>query len=157
MWIHEDLSNNIAFFRSTSSMNWASSVLLCHRARPPEFTRPWSWGITTSRNITANPSSKPWRMSTPLSLLSYWRYRFLIGQCGLHNTRLLSATGRHTDSWFSIPQSNLEVTQQTEIDNFMLQLDGTPNKSKLGANAILGVSLAICKAGAKKKGMSLFK
>jgi len=51
----------------------------------------------------------------------------------------------------------LEVTQQTDIDNFMLKLDGTPNKSKLGANAILGVSLAVCKAGAQKKGLPLYK
>jgi len=54
-------------------------------------------------------------------------------------------------------KANLEVTQQTDIDNFMLKLDGTPNKSKLGANAILGVSLAVCKAGAQKKGLPLYK
>jgi enolase len=51
----------------------------------------------------------------------------------------------------------LNVTQQTEIDNFMLQLDGTENKSKLGANAILGVSLAVCKAGAVHKGVPLYR
>jgi len=51
----------------------------------------------------------------------------------------------------------LEVTQQTEIDNLLLKLDGTPNKAKLGANAILGVSLAVCKAGAAKKGLPLYK
>ena len=39
----------------------------------------------------------------------------------------------------------------------MLKLDGTPNKSKLGANAILGVSLAVCRAGAAKKGVPLYK
>nr|CAH7732840.1 unnamed protein product [Callosobruchus chinensis] len=54
-------------------------------------------------------------------------------------------------------KSGLEVTQQTEIDEFMLKLDGTENKSKLGANAILGVSLAVCKAGAAKKGIPLYK
>ncbi|KAJ4431140.1 hypothetical protein ANN_19735 [Periplaneta americana] len=52
---------------------------------------------------------------------------------------------------------NFEATQQTEIDEFMLKLDGTPNKSKLGANAILGVSLAVCKAGAAKKGVPLYR
>lgn len=51
----------------------------------------------------------------------------------------------------------LEVTQQTEIDEFMIKLDGTENKSKFGANAILGVSLAVCKAGAAKKGIPLYK
>ncbi|EFA10506.1 enolase [Tribolium castaneum] len=54
-------------------------------------------------------------------------------------------------------KSNLEVTQQTEIDDLMLKLDGTENKSKLGANAILGVSLAVAKAGAAKKGVPLYK
>jgi enolase len=39
----------------------------------------------------------------------------------------------------------------------MLKLDGTPNKAKLGANAILGVSLAVCRAGAAKKGVPLYR
>jgi len=50
-----------------------------------------------------------------------------------------------------------QVTEQTAIDNFMLQLDGTENKATLGANAILGVSLAVCKAGAVHKGLPLYK
>lgn len=54
-------------------------------------------------------------------------------------------------------KANIEVTQQQEIDNFLLKLDGTENKSKLGANAILGVSLAVAKAGAAKKGVPLYR
>ncbi|XP_017778246.1 PREDICTED: enolase [Nicrophorus vespilloides] len=54
-------------------------------------------------------------------------------------------------------KQNLEVTQQSEIDDFMIQLDGTENKSKLGANAILGVSLANAKAGAAKRGIPLYR
>ncbi|ENN72673.1 enolase [Dendroctonus ponderosae] len=54
-------------------------------------------------------------------------------------------------------KAGLEVTQQTEIDEFLIKLDGTENKSKFGANAILGVSLAVCKAGAAKKGIPLYK
>jgi enolase len=46
--------------------------------------------------------------------------------------------------------------EQKEIDNFMIGLDGTENKSKLGANAILGVSLAVAKAGAQDAGMPVF-
>nr|XP_058972125.1 enolase-like isoform X1 [Pocillopora verrucosa] len=52
---------------------------------------------------------------------------------------------------------NVDVTKQEDVDKIMLELDGTPNKSKLGANAILGVSLAICKAGAVHKGVPLYK
>ncbi|KAJ1991779.1 phosphopyruvate hydratase [Dimargaris cristalligena] len=53
-------------------------------------------------------------------------------------------------------KANLDVTQQTVVDQFLLDLDGTPNKAKLGANAILGVSLAVCSAGAAHKGVPLF-
>ncbi len=49
------------------------------------------------------------------------------------------------------------MSKQRDIDNFMLKLDGTENKDKLGANAILGVSMAVCRAGAAEKGISLYK
>jgi enolase len=49
------------------------------------------------------------------------------------------------------------VTQQGEIDRFMIDLDGTENKASLGANAILGVSLAVAKAGAAHKGVPLYR
>lgn len=48
-------------------------------------------------------------------------------------------------------KSGLSVTDQKAIDDFLLKLDGTPNKAKLGANAILGVSLAVARAGAAEK------
>ncbi|MFI2741183.1 phosphopyruvate hydratase [Zhouia sp. PK063] len=49
------------------------------------------------------------------------------------------------------------VFEQNLIDQTMIELDGTPNKSKLGANAILGVSLAAAKAAANELGMSLYR
>lgn len=49
------------------------------------------------------------------------------------------------------------VFDQNLIDHTMLELDGTPNKSELGANAILGVSLAVAKAAANEMGMSLYR
>lgn len=52
---------------------------------------------------------------------------------------------------------NFDLTDQTAIDEFMLGLDGTENKGSLGANAILGVSLACCKAGAAQKGVPLYR
>lgn len=52
---------------------------------------------------------------------------------------------------------NFDVTDQVAIDKFMIQLDGTENKSNFGANAILGVSLAVAKAGAVHKGVPLYK
>ena len=49
------------------------------------------------------------------------------------------------------------VLEQTRIDEIMIDLDGTPNKSRLGANAILGVSLACAKAAAASQGISLYR
>lgn len=51
----------------------------------------------------------------------------------------------------------LEVTDQQQIDKILLQLDGTANKSKLGANAILGVSLAVAKAAAAECGLPVYR
>ena len=51
----------------------------------------------------------------------------------------------------------VEVTAQGEIDRLMIELDGTPNKSRLGANAIVGVSLAALKAAAVSSGLSLYR
>ncbi len=51
----------------------------------------------------------------------------------------------------------LDVFDQVFIDQTMIELDGTPNKSKLGANAILGVSLAVAKAAAEAAGLPLYR
>lgn len=48
--------------------------------------------------------------------------------------------------------ANVDPVDQAGLDDLMLKLDGTENKNKLGANAILGVSMAACKAGAAHKG-----
>jgi enolase len=48
-------------------------------------------------------------------------------------------------------KENIDVKDQSKVDKFINELDGTPNKTKLGANAILGVSLAVAKAGAAEK------
>ena len=50
-----------------------------------------------------------------------------------------------------------DVTEQRYIDQVLIDLDGTPNKGKLGANAILGVSLAVAKAAAESAGLPLFR
>ncbi len=51
----------------------------------------------------------------------------------------------------------LEATRQTEIDELLIRLDDTPNKAKLGANAILGVSMAVAKAAAAYCGLPLYQ
>ena len=51
----------------------------------------------------------------------------------------------------------LNATDQSKIDRMMIELDGTPNKARLGANAILGVSLAVAKAAANSVGLPLYR
>ena len=51
----------------------------------------------------------------------------------------------------------LDAQDQRLIDEVMIKLDGTPNKSRLGANSILGVSLAVAKASAESADLSLFR
>ena len=51
----------------------------------------------------------------------------------------------------------IDAEDQREIDQVMIELDGTPNKARLGANAILGVSLAVAKAAADARGMPLYR
>ena len=53
--------------------------------------------------------------------------------------------------------SGMEADDQTHIDAMMIDLDGTPNKQRLGANALLGVSLAVAKAAAEDAGLPLYR
>jgi enolase len=54
-------------------------------------------------------------------------------------------------------RADLDATDQVLIDRLMVEIDGTPNKSQLGANAILGVSLAVAKAAAQSVGLPLYQ
>lgn len=56
-----------------------------------------------------------------------------------------------------IAVEGLDATDQRALDSLMIDLDGTPNKSKLGANAILGVSLAVANAAAESSNLPLYK
>ena len=53
--------------------------------------------------------------------------------------------------------SGMDATDQVKLDALLVDLDGTPNKSRLGANAILGVSLAVAKAAAEDYGLPLYR
>jgi enolase len=53
--------------------------------------------------------------------------------------------------------SGWDATEQKLVDTILIELDGTPNKSKLGANAMLGTSLAVAKAAAKSLGLPLYR
>ena len=63
----------------------------------------------------------------------------------------------HVNSELAQAVVGLEVTDQAELDMAMLDADGTPNKARLGANAILAVSLAAARAAAQASGLPLFQ
>ncbi|MCG3205495.1 MAG: Enolase [Elusimicrobia bacterium] len=63
----------------------------------------------------------------------------------------------HIDTKISAALKGQDASNQIQIDERLIELDGTPNKSNLGANAILGVSLACARAGASSKGIALYQ
>jgi enolase len=63
----------------------------------------------------------------------------------------------HVNSEIADELFGYDAIEQKEIDQALLKLDGTPNKSKLGANAILGTSLAVAKAAADSLGLPLYR
>src|SRR3989344_9511662 len=69
----------------------------------------------------------------------------------------VSAAIKNVNEIIAPKLKNLNPENQQEIDKIMIELDGTENKSKLGANAILGVSMAVCRAGAGAKKNPLYQ
>ena len=63
----------------------------------------------------------------------------------------------HINQQLAEAVTGLDCQQQSELDQVMIDLDGTPNKSNLGANALLAVSLASAKAAAIEEGMPLYR
>ncbi|MFC1599100.1 phosphopyruvate hydratase [Patescibacteria group bacterium] len=68
-------------------------------------------------------------------------------------TKAVKNVNQEINHWLK----NTDVTKQQDIDKVMIELDGTENKKRLGANAILGVSLACARAGAKVNAQPLYK
>ena len=84
--------------------------------------------------------------------------------CELRDNKLTRYLGQgvqqavsHVNTEICAVLLGLSVNEQTRIDQRMIELDGTPNKSRLGANAILAVSLAVAKAAAKEAQLPLYR
>ena len=73
------------------------------------------------------------------------------GESAYGGKGVLKAVG-HVNGEIASALVGMNPFDQTAIDQKMIQLDGTPNKGRLGANAILAVSLAVAKAAAKSRG-----
>lgn len=67
------------------------------------------------------------------------------------------AAVKNVNETIALELNGSDIFEQNAIDNLMLELDGTDNKAKLGANAILGVSLAVAKAAAQESGQPLYR
>lgn len=78
---------------------------------------------------------------------------------GTHEAKVLPVTQaiRNTKEIIAPALIGKNIEDQKEIDRIMIELDGTENKSKLGGNAMIGVSIACAKAAAKVKGMEVFE
>jgi enolase len=108
-------------------------------------------------------STKPSSFATAISTTTSERVRFDIFMCNPIRIKSVSQGVSKAISNVNdviapaLLKSGLNVTSQKEIDDFLIKLDGTPNKGKLGANAILGVSIAVSEAAAAEKGVPLYK
>ena len=79
------------------------------------------------------------------------------GDKARYNGKGVQNAVEHVNSTLSEELTGYDALDQVAIDAMMIQLDGTPNKSKLGANAILGVSLAVAKAAAQSLHLPLYR
>lgn len=79
------------------------------------------------------------------------------GDSGRYEGKGVLRAVRNVNTVMAKVLKGIEATRQQDIDHVMLELDGTENKSKLGANAILGVSLAVARAGAFANNLPLYR
>ncbi|XP_054858805.1 gamma-enolase isoform X2 [Eublepharis macularius] len=110
---------------------WRRSTLV--RSWTPAGTPPWRWICTQQKEC----SGQLFPAVRPLASMKLWSCVTTINPDSLGK--------------------GLSVVEQEKIDSLMLELDGTENKSNFGANAILGVSLAVCKAAAAEKDVPLYR
>ena len=73
------------------------------------------------------------------------------------NGKAVTRAVAHVNEEIAIAVRGMDADDQSGVDRRMVDLDGTPNKARLGANAILGVSLAVAKAAAQEHGLTLWR
>jgi len=98
-------------------------------------------------------------VSTPEAGVSTGTYEaaFLLDGGDRYNGRGVRKAAEMVNTVIAPALKGMGVSNQPEIDRLMIELDGTPNKSRLGANAIVGVSLAAVKAAAASAGLPLYR
>ncbi len=79
------------------------------------------------------------------------------GDKGVYSGRGVLKAVHHANAEIAKALKGKDALDQKAVDNLMIRLDGTANKGRLGANAILAVSMAVCRAAAQAQGISLWK
>jgi enolase len=79
------------------------------------------------------------------------------GDAGRYNGKGVSKAVANVNEQIAAAVNGMDAFEQRGIDQVMIELDGTPNKGRLGANAILGVSLAVARAAAASAGLPLYR
>jgi enolase len=112
-----------------------------------------------SLEVTVTTEGGSRGVATPESGVSTGSYEaaFLLDGGERYNGLGLRQAASQINDVISPALHGMDVTQQLAIDRLMIELDGTPNKARLGANAIVGVSLAVLKAAAASAGQPLYR
>lgn len=112
-----------------------------------------------SLKVTVTTDDGVQGVSTPESGVSTGTYEaaFLLDGGERYNGLGVRKAAEQINDVIGPALKGMDVTAQREIDQLMIELDGTPNKSRLGANSIVGVSLAVLKAAANSAGLSLYR
>ncbi|HTR10377.1 MAG TPA: phosphopyruvate hydratase, partial [Paraburkholderia sp.] len=79
------------------------------------------------------------------------------GEAGRYNGKGVLKAVEHINTEISEAIMGLDASEQAFLDKTLLELDGTDNKSRLGANAMLAVSMAVAKAAAEEAGLPLYR
>jgi enolase len=112
-----------------------------------------------SLEVTVEADDGARGMATPESGVSTGKHEavFLLDGGERYNGLGVRKAAAQVNDMIGLALKGIDVTAQQEIDRLMIELDGTPNKSRLGANAIIGVSLAVLKAAANSTGLPLYR
>jgi len=112
-----------------------------------------------SLQVTVETDDGSCGVSTPESGVSTGTHeaKFLLDGGERYNGLGVRKAAQQTNEIIAPALKGMDVTAQREIDLTMIELDGTPDKSRLGANAIVGVSLAVIKAAANSSGLPLYQ
>ena len=114
------------------------------------------WAVVWATVVTEDGFTGTGTTSAGVSVGAHEPVHLYDGGQRLHGMGVLKAV-ENVNSVIAPKIRGINVTQQQQIDDLMIKLDGTPNKAKLGANAILSVSLAVLSAATKSVGLPLYR